>query len=249
MTPEAKAPLSTRKRATPPTIRPTGHAAAAHDAAVLQQYQNALQLLQQARFEKALVAAEKLLGTAPPTLAERCRMYLVACHRELSKSKLEFASLEEQYDYAVSLLNADFYEEAREQFTEILQKHSSADYALYGVAVLDAITGQVEECLEALGTGDRNQSSKPPAGPHRTAIFKACSKTRVLRNCSIRRLPDIVSLHEGPLLSTSSTGIQPLTLRVAAIGGGTGLSTLLRGLRRHVAVPGHLSCAQTVSPA
>jgi tetratricopeptide (TPR) repeat protein len=150
MTPEAKAPLSTRKRATPPTIRPTGHAAAAHDAAVLQQYQNALQLLQQARFEKALVAFEKLLGTAPPTLAERCRMYLVACHRELSKSKLEFASLEEQYDYAVSLLNADFYEEAREQFTEILQKHPSADYALYGVAVLDAITGQVEECLEHL---------------------------------------------------------------------------------------------------
>ncbi len=28
-------------------------------------------------------------------------------------------------------------------------------------------------------------------------------------------------------------------LRVVAIGGGTGLSTLLRGLRRHVAVPGH----------
>jgi uncharacterized cofD-like protein len=41
-------------------------------------------------------------------------------------------------------------------------------------------------------------------------------------------------------LSTSSTGIQPLTLRVAAIGGGTGLSTLLRGLRRHVAVPGQV---------
>ena len=27
-------------------------------------------------------------------------------------------------------------------------------------------------------------------------------------------------------------------LRVVAIGGGTGLSTLLRGLRRHVSVPG-----------
>ena len=34
-------------------------------------------------------------------------------------------------------------------------------------------------------------------------------------------------------------------LRVVALGGGTGLSTLLRGLRRHVAVPGH---PQAVSP-
>ena len=30
-------------------------------------------------------------------------------------------------------------------------------------------------------------------------------------------------------------------MRVVAIGGGTGLSTLLRGLRRHVAVPGQTS--------
>ena len=39
-------------------------------------------------------------------------------------------------------------------------------------------------------------------------------------------------------MSTSNTGLQPAPLRVVAIGGGTGLSTLLRGLRRHVAVPG-----------
>jgi tetratricopeptide (TPR) repeat protein len=52
--------------------------------------------------------------------------------------------------YAVSLLNTDYYEEAREQFIEILRGHPAADYALYGLAVLDAITGQVEECLEHL---------------------------------------------------------------------------------------------------
>ena len=109
-----------------------------------------MQLLQQTKFEKALVAFEKLLATAPPPLAERCRMYVTACHRELGKSKLEFASPEEQYDYAVSLLNTDYYEEARDQFLEILRGHPTADYALYGLAVLDAITGQVEECLEHL---------------------------------------------------------------------------------------------------
>jgi tetratricopeptide (TPR) repeat protein len=121
-----------------------------YDALSLQHYQSALQLLQQAKFDKALMAFEKLLGTAPPALAERCRMYVTACHRQLDKSKLEFNTPEERYDYAVSLLNTDYYEEAREQFAAILVGYPSADYALYGLAVVDAITGQVEECLEHL---------------------------------------------------------------------------------------------------
>ena len=160
MTLEARIPLSTRRKATPTTERsggtgaanrgPGNHGMTQQDAATIQHYQAALQLLQQAKFEKALVAFEKLLGTAPPPLAERCRMYVTACHRELSKTKLQFASPEEQYDYAVSLLNTDYYEEARDQFSEILRSHPEADYALYGLAVLDAITGQVEECLEHL---------------------------------------------------------------------------------------------------
>jgi tetratricopeptide (TPR) repeat protein len=171
MTLEARTPLSTRRKATPPNDRaggagsmnrgPGNHGITHQDAATLQHYQAALQLLQQSKFEKALVAFEKLLGTAPAPLAERCRMYVCACHRELTKSKLEFATPEEQYDYAVSMLNMDYYEEAREQFAEILKRHPEADYALYGLAVLDAITGQVEECLEhlslAIGGNPRNR--------------------------------------------------------------------------------------------
>lgn len=153
MTLKARTTLSSRKKATQSATSgpaPANHGATYNDPAVLQQYQAALQLLQQAKFEKALMAFEKLLGTASVPLAERCRMYVVACHRELTKSKLVFATPEEQYDYAVSLLNTDYYEEAREQFGEILGGHPDADYALYGMAVLDAITGQVEECLEHL---------------------------------------------------------------------------------------------------
>jgi outer membrane protein assembly factor BamD (BamD/ComL family) len=123
---EARTTLSSRKKATLSATSGTGSHAGNQgpsypDAAVLVLYQSALQLMQQAKFEKALVAFEKLLGTAPAPLAERCRMYLTACHRELSKSKLAFATPEEQYDYAVSLLNMDYYEEAREQFNDILR--------------------------------------------------------------------------------------------------------------------------------
>ncbi len=166
MTPEARTHLSTRKKEISQAARTGAPASLStgsshRDSAVLQQYQSALQLLQQAKFEKALIAFEKLLGIAPPELAERCRMYLNACHRELSKSKRNFGSPEEQYDYAISLLNTDYYEEAREQFSDILDHYPDADFALYGLAVLDAMTGQVEECLEhlarAIHTNPRNR--------------------------------------------------------------------------------------------
>jgi tetratricopeptide (TPR) repeat protein len=149
---EAKTPLSTRKKAPPTATRPGAHSTPVHDTASLNHYQSAVQLMQQGKFDKALAAFERMLGggATPPQLAERCRVYVVACQRELAKRKLEFASPEEQYDYAVSLLNTDYYEEAREQFSTILGNHPSADYALYGLAVLDAITGQAEECLEHL---------------------------------------------------------------------------------------------------
>jgi tetratricopeptide (TPR) repeat protein len=150
MTLEARIPLSSRKKAISSLTQASGPTAQHHDPAALQHYQAALQLLQQAKYDKALIAFEKLQSTAPVPLAERCRMYLTACHRELSKTTLTFATTEEQYDYAVSLLNTDYYEEAREQFNAILHGHPSADYALYGLAVLDAITGQVEECLDHL---------------------------------------------------------------------------------------------------
>jgi len=150
MTLEAKTPLSTRKRITPPPPSRSGPAAANHDTLLLQHYQVAVQLMQQAKFDKAMIAFEKLVGGAAPALAERCRMYIVACHRQLDKAQLEFATPEERYDYAVSLLNMDYYEEAREQFQTILASYPDADFALYGLAVLDAITGQVEECLEYL---------------------------------------------------------------------------------------------------
>ena len=48
-------------------------------------------------------------------------------------------------------------------------------------------------------------------------------------------------------MSSSSPFAPQAPLRVAAIGGGTGLSTLLRGLRKYVAVPGQTAEARIIS--
>ena len=115
-----------------------------------QQYQSAVQLLQQAKYDKALAAFEKLILTAPPELRERCRMYISTCQRQLERPALAFTTPEERYDYAVSQLNVGLYEEAREQFNSVLSDYPAADYAFYGLAVLDCITNHPQECLTNL---------------------------------------------------------------------------------------------------
>lgn len=145
---EARSAAPSRKKNTPPATRPNGHSVA--PGPVLQHYQAAVQLLQQGKYEKALAALEKLLPEAPVELKERCKMYMATCQRQLETTELAFATPEEHYDYAVSQLNTGYYEEAREEFGKILTRHPEADYAYYGLAVLDAIIGRTQECLNNL---------------------------------------------------------------------------------------------------
>lgn len=137
------------KKDTSPSAKPGSHSGAGM-AAVVQHYQAAVQLLQQGKYEKALAAFEKLLPAAPHELVERVRMYITTCQRQMEKRSLAFLTPEEQYDYAISLLNTGYYEEARDQFNNILAAHARADYSFYGLALLDAMTGRTQDCLKNL---------------------------------------------------------------------------------------------------
>lgn len=117
---------------------------------LLQDYQSALELMQENKFEKARVLLEKVMRDAPPELVERVRMYQTVCQRRSAESSLSFATPEEHYDYAVSLLNAGSFEDARDQFDAILGAHPNSDFGHYGVALLHSMTGQNEEALEHL---------------------------------------------------------------------------------------------------
>jgi len=117
---------------------------------MLQDYQNALQLMQQGKYEKARAVFEKLSHDATPEILERSRVYIAVCDRNAKESSLSFKTPEEQYDYAVSLLNSGSYEEARDQFETILTEAPEADFAHYGMALLSSMTGQAEEALEHL---------------------------------------------------------------------------------------------------
>ena len=139
MTHEDRSGAPGRKKTTPTGTGPA-----------FQHYQAAVHLLQQGKYEKALAAFQKLLPEAPAEIKERCQMYISTCQRQLERPSLAFATPEEHYDYAISQLNTGYYEEAREQFTSILAAHPGADYAFYGLALLDAMTGHAQECLRNL---------------------------------------------------------------------------------------------------
>jgi tetratricopeptide (TPR) repeat protein len=149
MTQEARSAAPSRKKVSTPAGKPDGHGRSGTDP-VFQHYQTAVQLLQQGKYEKALGILEKLLPEAPIEIQDRCRVYIATCRRQLEKASLSFPTPEEHYDYAISLLNTGYYEEAREQFNKILTAHPEADYAFYGLAVLEAITGHIQECLTSL---------------------------------------------------------------------------------------------------
>ncbi|MDP9040241.1 MAG: hypothetical protein M3O02_13385 [Acidobacteriota bacterium] len=119
-------------------------------AQTLSLYESALRLMQEGKYQKAHDAFNAMLSSTQPEFAERVRMYIAACLQQVTKSKADFASDEERYDYAISLLNEGNYEDARAQLQNIIGQNQLADYAFYGLAVLASMTGDAQHCLEHL---------------------------------------------------------------------------------------------------
>src|SRR3954464_7104645 len=144
---DARSAAPGRKKTTTIAAKPANHVTSSPAS---QQYQAGMQLLQQGKYDKALAVFEKLLPAAPPEIVERARMYIVTCRRQMGHANLAFQTPEERYDYAISQLNQGYYEEARDQFNGVIGEHPRADYAFYGLAVLDSITGHPQDCLDNL---------------------------------------------------------------------------------------------------
>ena len=145
-----------KNASTPTAKRPKTIAGAANSspdasrAQTLALYESALRLMQEGKYEKAHAAFNQMLASSPADLADRIRIYINACLQQISKGRTDFASDEERYDYAVSLLNDGHYEDARNQLKQIIATNNQADYAFYGLAVLASMTGDAQGCLEHL---------------------------------------------------------------------------------------------------
>jgi tetratricopeptide (TPR) repeat protein len=119
----------------------------------LSAYGSGLEAMQAGHFEKALEVFQSIDEHAPLEIRERARVYAQGCERQLlqRRTELKFSSSEEQYDYAMACINNGDFEEAREHLEAILGQDNTVDFAHYGLAMLDGMTGQAEECLHHLG--------------------------------------------------------------------------------------------------
>jgi tetratricopeptide (TPR) repeat protein len=141
--------MSSKPQSTRPGAPDAGYAQA------VQAYQEGLRALQERKFERAKNLFQKVVSGGPRELADRAKVHLNTCIQHLEQASTNFRGPEEHYDYAVSLINVGDYVGAREHLDRILKQAPKADYAWYGMAVLDCLTGHFAEALKGLGEAIR----------------------------------------------------------------------------------------------
>jgi tetratricopeptide (TPR) repeat protein len=117
----------------------------------LQSYEAGLRAMQEHKFEKAKPHFQKVVGGHSKELADRATVHLNTCNQHLERSTAtQFKTVEEHYDYAVSLMNLGDYVTAREHLDKLFKQAPKTDYVIYGLAALDCLTGHVEDSLRRL---------------------------------------------------------------------------------------------------
>ncbi len=149
MTQEAKSAASSRKKTPPPAAKPGSHSSTA-TGPVFTQYQAAVQLVQQGKYERAIAAFEKVLPAAPPEIMERCKMYISTCRRQLDKAgpRLSYARRTLRLRRVADQCRR--FRGGRQPAQGHPLRRSRADFAFYGLALLYSITGKTQDCLESL---------------------------------------------------------------------------------------------------
>src|SRR4029077_6859605 len=90
-------------------------------AQAIQNYGAGLRAMQEHKFDKAKSHLLKVVG-GPRELADRASVHLSTCNQHLEREAVRFASPEEHYDYAVSLMNVGDYVQAREHIDKLLKQ-------------------------------------------------------------------------------------------------------------------------------
>ena len=125
-------------------------------AQAVQNYEAGLKALQSHKYDRAKVFFEKVVAGPSPELADRASVHLASCNQQLSRaSSSSFKTPDEQFDYAVSLMNMGDYMGARENLELLSKKSSKLDFVWYGMAVLNCLTGHFPEALTSLNEAIR----------------------------------------------------------------------------------------------
>lgn len=136
------------QKPTPKKSPPTDDPRAAQ---ALQSYEAGLRALQEHKFDKAKPLFEKVLAGPTRELIDRANIHLSICNQHIDRATAQqFKSVEEHYDYAVSLMNVGDYVTAREHIEKLVKQSPKTDFVIYGLAALDCLTSHLEDALKHL---------------------------------------------------------------------------------------------------
>ena len=121
----------------------------------VQNYESGLKAMQSHKYDKAKACFEKVVGGPSPELCDRAAVHLNSCNQQLNRDATNFKTPEEQFDYAVSLLNMGDYVSAREIFERLTQKYPSLDFVWYGAAALNCLMGHFPDAIAGLNEAIR----------------------------------------------------------------------------------------------
>jgi tetratricopeptide (TPR) repeat protein len=124
-------------------------------AQAVQNYEAGLKALQSHKYDRAKQHFEKVVAGSSPELADRAKVHLNSCNQQLSRASTSFKTAEEQFDYAVSLMNMGDYVGARENLEALTGKSPKLDFVWYGMATLNCLTGHFSEALSSLSEAIR----------------------------------------------------------------------------------------------
>lgn len=121
----------------------------------VQNYEAGLKAMQNHKYDRAKACFEKVAGGASPELSDRAGVHLNTCNQQLSRAVAQFKTPEEQYDYAISLMNMGDYLTAKENFQILIEKAPELDYVWYGLAALNCLMGHFSEAITSLNEAIR----------------------------------------------------------------------------------------------
>jgi tetratricopeptide (TPR) repeat protein len=124
-------------------------------AQAVQNYEAGLKALQSHKYDKAKTHFEKVIAGPSPELADRATVHFNTCSQQMSRVSTTFKTSEEQFDYAVSLMNMGDYVTARENFDTLTKKSPKLDFIWYGIAALNCLTGHFPEAINNLSEAIR----------------------------------------------------------------------------------------------
>ena len=117
----------------------------------LQNYETGLRALQEHKFDTAKPLFQKVLAGGSKELSDRAAIHLSICNQHLERSTTtQFKTVEEHFDYAVSLMNVGDYVTAREHIEKLVKQAPKTDFVIYGLAALDCLTSHAEDSLKHL---------------------------------------------------------------------------------------------------